>query len=436
MSTSTDVLLPSDPALPVRRLTTNAAVAQWPLTPGYRGFVGWLRRRCARVRGRGVLVGDYASSGAAVQTLMRLLEAMTAWVAEAPPQPQAAQRFGNLAFRAYIKIVEERVPAFFDAAPPALRSQLRALLVDSHAFGHPTRLDYGTGHELAFALGLWCVVVSGWTADEDEEDELVLRVFARYLELTTLLQMTYRLEPAGSHGVWGLDDYSFLPYLFGSAQLLDGDLGPADALKVALDPASVAVVAPADLDAAGTTTIARAWPAGGAAAAARHGRPAGSGAGALRPPAPSASSGTALTDLYTLSLARLTLFKTGAAFSEHSPLLHSLSTFPSWTKPHAGLHKMYAAEVLGKRVVVQGLSIGGWCWGLDDGDGDAAGEVRAGAGDGSEHTHLATAARTDTPGDTRGPVTPAPWARQDTQMAAPWAASRARVDEANRQWGA
>ena len=88
------------------------------------------------------------------------------------------------------------------------------------SFGSFTRMDYGTGHEASFALLLLCLsLLRFFDPSPEQERDMVLVLFLRYLRLCWKLQDVYRLEPAGSHGVWGLDDFSFLGYIFGSAQL-------------------------------------------------------------------------------------------------------------------------------------------------------------------------------------------------------------------------
>lgn len=53
-----------------------------------------------------------------------------------------------------------------------------------------------------------------------DDQAIVLRIFAAYIDLVRKLQRVFKLEPAGSKGVWGLDDHQHLVYLFGASQLI------------------------------------------------------------------------------------------------------------------------------------------------------------------------------------------------------------------------
>lgn len=70
------------------------------------------------------------------------------------------------------------------------------------------------------------------------------------------------------------------------------------------------------------------------------------------------------TNLYYLCINRIHSLKHGGPFHEHSPQLYSIATGVTlqaggWRKVNTGMMKMYIAEVLSKRVVVQHTPLGG-----------------------------------------------------------------------------
>ncbi|KAJ4155373.1 hypothetical protein LMH87_000624 [Akanthomyces muscarius] len=165
-----------------------------------------------------------------VQALRDLLAEMERLIDEAPPAP-GPRRFGNLSFRAWHALLEGKADGLLERATTlgettmagsgAARQEIKSYLLGG--FGSAQRLDYGTGHELSFVAFLGCLWKLGhFKTDNPEvevEREIVFSVIEPYLALVRKLITTYTLEPAGSHGVWGLDDHSFVPYIFGSAQL-------------------------------------------------------------------------------------------------------------------------------------------------------------------------------------------------------------------------
>lgn len=81
------------------------------------------------------------------------------------------------------------------ASIPGAAAELAVYFCES--FGNATRIDYGTGHELAFVIWLHCLERIGVLLPTDRA-AVALVAFRRYLTLMRELQTTYWLEPAGA----------------------------------------------------------------------------------------------------------------------------------------------------------------------------------------------------------------------------------------------
>ncbi|KAJ2296313.1 Serine/threonine-protein phosphatase 2A activator [Coemansia sp. RSA 2706] len=287
---------------PCRQLLDPKDMAAWQRSSAYREIVGFIEQLSSSIAGKRVSSSYTVSAN--VQRICQLLDKAESWIIENPPDTSLSSRFGNQSFRKWEAEARRRTPQLLrDLLPESCHGAIVELTPYlTEAFGNATRIDYGSGHELSFVVWLLCLCKIGFLEPTDSA-AIVLVAFQRYLAVCQNLQRTYRLEPAGSHGVWGLDDYQFLPFYFGSSQFIGSNFTPADSIS------------------------------------------------------PELVNKLGDDYLYLQGIRFIMEMKRGPFF-EHSRQLYDISGVPRWEKVNQGLGKMYKAEVLGKFPVVQHLQFG------------------------------------------------------------------------------
>ncbi|XP_063933410.1 serine/threonine-protein phosphatase 2A activator-like [Zophobas morio] len=131
-----------------------------------------------------------------------------------------------------------------------------------------------------------------------------LFVFKKYLGVVRNLQKTYCVEPAGSQGVWGLDDFQFLPFLWGSSQM------------IACPPSTLKSIS-----------------------------------------SPEFCKKEGGCNLFLEAVAYVHASKSGPFF-EHSPVLYEISQSDSWDKVNRGLFRMYKDRVLHQLSIIRHIHFG------------------------------------------------------------------------------
>ncbi|KAI1178753.1 rotamase PTPA-2 [Nemania sp. FL0916] len=206
--------------VPSRRILSTKDHELFLSSPSYNLIVAFIFGLSDVVVDTPISAVENGPCSASINTIMGILDEAEALVRDTPPDEAGGSRFGNKIFRDFLDKIKAASSTWHKKL--GLESDAAIAEVETYfnqSFGNRTRIDYGSGHELNFMIWTLCLYQLQ-IIDKSDFKALVLRVFLRYLHLMRLIQSTYYLEPAGSHGVWGLDDYQFLPFLFGASQLL------------------------------------------------------------------------------------------------------------------------------------------------------------------------------------------------------------------------
>ena len=264
-------------------------------------------------------------------------------------------------------------------------NELRAYLHD--AFGHPIRIDYGTGHESSFVVFLLALCKIGcfvWKSDVNNESNhsagksskstpspftisrASISLFHAYLNVTRGLQRDYMLEPAGSHGVWGLDDYHCISFYVGACQLVAREQWQQQKLtkqrqngQKASSSKGEKQESEGDVAPMNPYLPEKTLPDPNAAKL-----PMSSCNDNMEPWEPSIIHNRQVleahrqTYLYFGCIHFIQQIKPNVPFFESSPMLNDISSLGNWTKVSSGLLRLYEGEVLDKLPVVQHFVFG------------------------------------------------------------------------------
>lgn len=205
-----------------KTIVSNEDLNKWINSPSYINIVNFIQGLQDSVVG---LANDADIQELEnCKNLQRLLDHVDATIDHNPIIKDAAlSRFGKPEFRGFYDEIKSGSSLWLSEVVPKETTDEHLQELSEYfteSWGNQTRIDYGSGHELNFIAFLFCLSTKPLnTLTQSDYQAIVLKVFTRYIEIMRKLQKIYWLEPAGSHGVWGLDDYHFLPFLFGAAQL-------------------------------------------------------------------------------------------------------------------------------------------------------------------------------------------------------------------------